>query len=279
MRIHYNTIWIRTTIAVIFTTFFFSSMAWNRVGHATIAKIAEDHLTEKAKKEISTFLDGSSIVRYASFADDYKGKVKVDIGFEPKQGKRVISYPHTFEADAKTFEAFRGINKEGMYVKNCVHFIEKYTEELKNRENLSKEEIALRIKLIVHFVGDMHCPEHIRYYPDDMTIGYYNVTIAGKEIRYHTLWDGEMLTNKHPWGFLEISYLIDTYTEDEIKKITQGTPYDWAKDSAQASWPIHSVKENDVLKKSFYQKWQNLTESQVCKAGYRLAKVLNDIFD
>ena len=203
----------------------------------------------------------------------------MDIGFDPVEGKRIIPYPHTFEADAKTFEAFRGINKDGHYVKNCVHFIEKYAKELKERNNkLSKEEIALRIKLIVHFVGDMHCPEHIRYYPDDMTIGYYNVTIAGKKIRYHTLWDGEMLTNKHPWGFQEIAYLIDTYTEEQIKQITEGTPYDWARDSASASWPIHSVKENDVLKKSFYLKWQGLTESQVCKAGYRLAKVLNDIF-
>ena len=35
-----------------------AAFGWGRIGHATIAKIAEDHLTPKAKKLIDEYLDG-----------------------------------------------------------------------------------------------------------------------------------------------------------------------------------------------------------------------------
>ena len=45
-----------------------TSFAWGRLAHATVAKIAENHLSKKAKKQITTYLDGKSIVYYASYA-------------------------------------------------------------------------------------------------------------------------------------------------------------------------------------------------------------------
>ena len=41
--------------AVVLTT---PAFGWGRLGHTTIAKVAEDHLTPKAKRQIDKYLDG-----------------------------------------------------------------------------------------------------------------------------------------------------------------------------------------------------------------------------
>lgn len=256
-----------------------NTFAWSRLGHATVAKIAETHLTKKAKKTITKYLDGRSIVKYASFADDYKNELVIDYGFEPNNTERIGVYPHTFEVDSN-FKPFRGINDNGRYVKNCLNFIEKYTEELKHRENLTNEEIKVRIALLVHFIGDMHCPEHIRYNPEDMTIGYYKVKFDGKDIRYHTLWDNEIIALRDNFGFGDLAALLDTYTKKQQQEIIKGDVYEWAEQNAHIAYPVHQIKEGEVLNKLPYlNKYTPLAEEQILKAGYRLAKVLNEIFN
>lgn len=255
-----------------------NAQAWGRLGHATVAKIAEDHLTAKAKAEIARYLDNESIVKYASYADDYKSTVLLDAGFDPVDAKRVSSYPHTFEVNMD-FKPFRGRNDNGRYVKNCIETLVRFEDELKNRRDLTDSMVRMRIILMTHFVGDMHCPEHIRYNPEDMTIGYYKVRLGSKELQYHKIWDAECLVSRHPWGFLDTAYLLDTKSDEEIEKIVKGTPYDWGEDAARKSYPIHQFREGASLKKSFLNDWSELTDSQIRNAGYRLAHLLNGIFD
>ena len=108
-----------------------TASAWGRLGHATVAKIAENHLTKKAKKQITEYMHGESIVKWASYADDYKPELLVDLGFEPSDAKRFITYPHTFEAN-EDCTPYRGIRKGDKYVKNCIYYIEKMAEDLKD---------------------------------------------------------------------------------------------------------------------------------------------------
>ena len=110
-----------------------AAFGWGRVGHATIAKIAQDHLTPKARQIIDEYLDGESIVKYASYADKEKNNLLIDVGFDPKGTSRVTTYPHTFEADLDC-NPFSGINDNGRFVKNCVHFIDKMADELKGHK-------------------------------------------------------------------------------------------------------------------------------------------------
>lgn len=250
--------------------------AWSRQGHATIAKIAENHLTPEAKARITEMLHGRSIVYYASYADDYKNRLIVDLGFDPTNWNRMSELPHTFEAN-EDCTPFRGLNRDGEYVKNCLYFIEKIRNELEHPEKMSDTIKVQAIALLVHFVGDMHCPMHIRY-PDDQTIGKFDVTFRGAKKTLHSLWDSSVLTVKHPWSFTDIASLLDTYTEPEIAEITKGGVWDWGYESAKLSRPVHNVKPGAVLDMEFILENKPLTESQIAKAGYRLAKMLNDLF-
>ena len=257
-----------------------ASYGWGRKGHATIARIAENHLTKTTRKKIAEIMRGEPISGYASYADDHKSKLLIDLGFDPvdEKTKRIIAHPHTFEADMN-FEPFRGINDNGRYVKNCIHFIEKYAADLKDYKSLDDSTAFTELVLLVHFVGDMHCPEHIRYNPEDMTIGYYKVKFKDNDIRYHTLWDDMIIELKQPWGFSDLAYMFDCATKEEIAQIVKGGPYDWGRDAARCCWPTHQVKPGDVLTMDWYYAQLPLMRSQLRKAGYRLAKELNMVFD
>jgi hypothetical protein len=254
-----------------------SASAWGRLGHATVAKIAENHLTKRAKKQITEYMHGESIVKWASYADDYKPELLVDLGFEPSNAKRHISYPHTFEANDDC-TPYSGIRNGDKYIKNCIYYIEKMANDLKDAKSLSDSVRVASIALIVHFVGDMHCPEHIRY-PEDQTIGYYPVFFGKEKIRYHSLWDTPIIATRHPWGFSDTAELLDSYTAEQIAAVTAGTPYDWGFDSAKASRKVHEVKEGAQLDKRLYlNEYAPLAEDQIRKAGYRLAALFNEIF-
>lgn len=256
-----------------------TAMGWGRKGHATIARIAEMHLTKTTRKKIAEIMHGEPVSGYASYADEHKGKLLVDFGFEPTDGsKRINTLPHTFEANMD-FEPFRGVNDNGRYVKNCIHFIEQYAEDLRNYKALDDSTAFTELVLLVHFVGDMHCPEHIRYNPGDMTIGYYDVTFRKEPIRYHTLWDSLIIEQTNPWSFGDLAYMFDSATPAEIDEIVAGGPYDWGRDVAKCCWPVHQVKPGDALTMDWYYEQQPLMRSQIRKAGYRLAKELNMIFD
>lgn len=256
-----------------------TAQGWGRKGHATIARIAEMHLTKTTQKRIAEIMHGEPISGYASYADDHKGKLLVDMGFDPVGGDpRVNTQPHTFEANMD-FEPFRGINDNGRYVKNCIHFIEKYAQDLKHYKELDDSTAFTELVLLVHFVGDMHCPEHIRYNPEDMTIGYYKVNFRGEDIRYHTIWDDMIIEIKHPWSFSDLAHMFDSASKEEIAEITKGGPYDWGRDVARCCWVTHQIKPGDVLTMDWYYDQLPLMRSQLRKAGYRLAKELNMIFD
>lgn len=258
-----------------------SAWGWGRLGHATVARIAEQHLTEKAKKEIAQILNNESIVLYASYPDEEKNSKHMlyDYGVNFTDGsKRVNTLPHTFESDMN-FKPFRGFNDNGRFVKNCIHFIEMYANDLKTNKELSQREKFLRLVSIVHFVGDMHCPEHVRYYPEDMTIGKYMVKYNGADTQYHTYWDEYCITSRFPFSFTDVAYLLDTYTAEQYKEIVKGDPYDWGADVAKCVYHIHKIKEGDTIKRDWINNTATpLVKSQLTKAGYRLAELLNRTF-
>lgn len=255
-----------------------TSYGWGRSAHAVVAAIAENHLTPKAKAHLDKYLGGKSIVYYASYADDFKPALLMDLGFEPSNAKRKVTFPHTFEANSD-FSVSRGVRQGDKYVKNCVYLAEQYANDLKaNHRTMSDSLRVLSIAMIVHWLGDMHCPEHIRYI-DDQTIGNYKVTYRKKSVKYHALWDGILFGEVFPWSYSDCAKLIDSCSKGEIKAICEGDLYDWGKEVAEQSYPVHAYREGAVINASEYRnKFAPLAELMVRNGGYRLAKIFNEVF-
>ena len=255
-----------------------TSFAWGTRGHATTAKIAENHLTPKAKKLLNKYLHGKSIVDYASWADEFKRELKFELDFEPSNYPRILRFPHTFEANAD-WSVFEGDRRGDEWVKNCVYMADGYIKELmKNHSNMEDSLRFHKIAMLIHWLGDMHCPAHIRY-PDDHTSSGYFVIINDREVWYHRLWDGLLFNWVHPSSQGEAADIIDTCSPKEIEKITKGNIYDWGKDSASASRATRKYREGAAIdRRELIDEFTELLDSQIRNGGYRLAKTLNEIF-
>ena len=256
-----------------------SASAWTRLGHAVVAKIAEDHLTPVAKAKVYEYLNGESMVRHASYADDFgvvNKVLKVDLKEFPEY-KGNGGYPHviTVDADGNLLDYWHE------YGGNARFFLERYTAELKHPENLKSEEIWWRIVYITHVMGDFHCPVHIFWsnLPRELNGGKCKIYYRGEEKSYHYVWDRHMIEIPMPYSFSDIAWLIDTFTPEQIAEFTSGDLCDWAKDSALASKHVLDVKEGDRIEKGDLYYERRFLETQLCKGGYRLAKMFNEIFD
>ena len=253
-----------------------NAFGWGRMGHATIAKIAEDHLSKKAATTISEYLDGKSIVSYASYPDDYRSVHLIDVGFEPSNSPRVTVWGHSFQAN-KDGSLFHGERKGDEYVKNCVWRLDEVINRFE-KEHKSMTDSARRVSLafIVHLVGDIHCPRHVRY-EDEPTSGGYMIKYGGKTMKNHSFWDTSCLTACHPWGYTDIASLLDRCNKREIAEICEGDVYTWAEENARGSRFTIEVKEGETLTRAYVTEHIGYVEDQIRKAGYRLASVLNEI--
>ena len=73
---------------------------------------------------------------------------------------------------------------------------------------------------------------------------------------------------------------LDNYTDEEIARMTEGTPVEWFEESARRCREIYDwVQPGDELGQEFYNAHAPFAEYQLVLSGYRLAKVLNALFD
>lgn len=252
-------IFIMAFIAIGFTQ---SASAWGRIGHDAIAAIAERNLTPKAKKTIEKYI-GHSIICDASWMDQFRNS----------QGYEMTTRWHmgTVDADLQSTDAIR------QPLGDCVEELENAIMRLKNYKEYNDSTVAVNIKYIIHLVGDMHCPSHIRYGGHKYKVR--NLTLFGKKNNYHKIWDSSVLEANHGWSCTEYAEILDRATKKEKKAIVAGTPAEWFHDSAKSCQVIYEWAEsNDKLGRNFVNGARDLTLDQITKAGYRLAHVLNELF-
>ena len=244
---------------------FDSAFGWGKMGHDAIAYIAECHLTPKAKKTIEKYI-GPSIVHYASWMDAYR--------FEPQYAH--TSLWHTAWVDENDeYDPTR--KPDG----NAIKGIEDTMELLRDYKSLDDSTVVVSIKYLVHLVGDMHCPAHIKYTTHDTK---YDVLFEDKyhkphKFPIHSVWDNEIITTTRIWSVSEWADELDRLPKAERQAVAAGTPRDWLHDNAvvceaQFEW----AKPGQRLGQDFLNEALPLIERQIRNAGYRLARVLNELF-
>ena len=255
-----------------------TSFAWGTRGHATTVQIAEKHLTPKAKRLLDNYLHGKSIVDYASWADEYKRELKFELDFQPANAPRILRFPHTYSVNADC-SVFDGDRRGDEWVKNCVYMADGYIKELKVGHRNMDDSLRLhKIAMLIHWLGDMHCPVHIRYHDEWESRGYA-VMINDREVGYHRLWDGLLFNWVHPSSQGDPVVAIDTCSPKEIAKIQEGNIYDWGRESALASKITRKYGAGAQLdRRELVEEFSELLDSQIRNGGYRLAALFNEIF-
>ncbi len=277
-------------------SFLFSPKAnsWGNLGHATVAKIAQDHLTPKARKTLLRYL-GVPLPAIASDADVYRAVWTMDLGFVPSNPEaarvaflknfdfttplNISPWSHSITVD-ENFKCYPTDNLDGAYINNAAYYVSLLSKQLhENAEKMDPFERYKAIALIVHFLGDMHCPMHVVYLPANPVKGKINIVFKEKAMTLHSFWDGAVFDSNLPKSFGDMAFLADTASPKEIKEITEGNIFDWAGRTAEKCWPLHNTwKEGDTLPSTYSTEVRPIMLSQLRDAGYRLAKILNEIF-
>lgn len=263
-------------VAIIFALILITipSFGWNRRMHSAIAYIAEQHLTPKAKKTVNEILDGKSMVYYGSWLDDYRKQMIVE-WTDDKGNEKTGTIAHYFLTD----EDMNPIKRE-----HCaINTINESIEILKDYKNADDSTRLAAMQCIIHLVGDIHCPAHVKYADRDKHSAdkQYDQTkvIHGKnKVKMHSIWDATLINNTTAGGVYDLAYLADRATKAEIKKIQEGTPYDWGKEVAHDAHHVWTLKEGDKIRFSYMLEHRELAIDLIEKAGLRLAKVMNDLF-
>lgn len=268
--------------------------AWSRLGHATVAQIAENHLTPKAKKALNEYL-GMPLPMIASDADIYRSIWTLDLGFVPTNPndarvsflkdfdrstpENISPWSHSITVD-ENFVSYKTDNLNGAYINNCAYYVQILADKLRNHaKDMDPDERYRAIALITHFLGDMHCPMHIVYLPRNTVKGHISVMYKGKKTLLHEFWDEGIFKAAYNFSYGDLAAAADNASRKQVKEITSGDVFDWAGRSASACWNANnSWKEGDTLPNTYAADIRPLLLSQLRDGGLRLAEVFNEIF-
>ncbi len=240
--------------------------AWGRNGHNAVAAIAEQHLTRKTRKAVEKILEGKSIIYWSNWMDyvrklpDYKYTTSWHVNYADADGNLVIAEEH-------------GKNgPDGLWgLKNQILPV------LQDRDAHDPEFVRENLKYLIHLIGDIHCPSHIYYADLD---GWMNLTYNGNAVNHHRIWDSTLIDDFNGWAFSDYVYMLDRAGKKEIARICEGTPDDWVAECAENCRVIYSWVDSDMVADPEYKlKAVPFAERQIMIAGYRLAHILNELFD
>jgi hypothetical protein len=235
---------------------------WGKTGHRVVGEIAEKYLSKKAEKQILKLLDGHSLAFVANYGDDIKSDPAYD-SYGPWHyvnfpfGQHYETYPKSGEGDI-----IQGIYK-------CITV-------LKN-QNSTREDKIFHLKMLVHFLGDLHQPLHIGL-AEDKGGNDFQVRWFGDGTNLHSVWDYRML-DFYEMSYTELAANTDVLSKEETDAIKSGSLLDWMYESRELCENIYANTEvGEKLGYKYMYQYINPLRKQLQKGGIRLAKLLNDIY-
>ena len=235
--------------------------AWGANGHRVVGHVAQQHLTKKAKREISKILECNSLAEVSTWMDD----IKSDTSFNHTHDWHWVTIP-----DGQKYEQTTK-NPNG----DLLSKIEELTAALKDK-NLPLEKQQQNLKMLVHLIGDLHQPLHVGG-GDDQGGNKVKVDWFGKSSNLHRVWDSDMIDNANV-SFMELAYFLGEPSKAEVKQWQSTTVRDWAYESMTYRPQVYNLPADKKL--GYKYSYENFVtvEKRLLQAGIRLAGVLNEIY-
>ena len=250
-----------------------AGFCWGKIGHQTVAEIAERNLTAQAKANIERYTGSTPLWQLSLWMDEVRSQ-------NIKPYNTVTAGWHASIADSNMTSP-KIVRERYRESNDGVTAIENFTEQLKNYQQLPDSAVLVAIKCMIHTIADFHCPSHLRYV-DCENKGGFAVKFYGKQTTMHKVWDTSVVSHYHKgWKHTEYADHLSTLSESEAEKVTEGWAQQWFEQSAVECRPvIYWVDDLTIesLGDKFMEKAGPLAEQQMQRAGYRLAKALNTIF-
>jgi len=239
-----------------------SFLNWGSTGHRALAEVASFYLTENAKKKINEILDGETIVTASTYADDIKSDSRYDEYYNWHFINMELDEDYEDTIPSEKGDVFIAINK-------CLDILES--------DSVTDSEKSFYLKLLIHFIGDLHQPMHIGRYEDRGGNRVY-VKWFGRNSNLHRVWDSEMI-NGYNMSYSELAKNLPAPEKLEIE-FERDDVIGWVNEIHSYTRKIYNgVSIDDNLGYEYqYENFQTVKDL-ILIGGLRLASVLNYLFD
>lgn len=249
------------TFLVFLVAFTAQADDWGKTGHRATGAIAEQYLNKKARKAIAQLLDGESLALVSTYADD----IKSDTLYRAYGPQHYVNVPFD-----KTYDTHPHSEKG-----DIIHAIDHCIATLKS-DTATKEEKAFQLRLLVHFIGDLHQPLHTGISEDkggnDFQVRWYR---DGTNL--HRVWDTQMIES-YGMSYSELAMNMPQLSKKERKAMASGTHRDWLEDSRIVVKDIYAnTTVGQKLGYRYMYDYFDVLKGQLQKGGVRLAALLNEV--
>lgn len=262
------------------------ALAWGDNGHIAVAKVADGLLTPAAHEAIAKLIPGSHIYdrNIAVFADSYK---------HTPEGQKTRAWHYVdIPLEAEGYRPERDCLND-----NCVVAQLPAQRAILRDASRPLAERQLALKLVVHFVGDIHQPLHCAERGHDAGGNEVAVRLRDQHgIRnLHSVWDGDLVdenlggADPEDWA-AKLVTLITPAQRAEWEKVAD--PAAWANEGhalavrycyagvpAGAPVPPHGKSHSAdavSLNDAYIEAGKKVVLEQIEKGGVRLARALNE---
>jgi hypothetical protein len=165
---------------------------WGIRGHRIVARIAENHLTENARKKVNKLLAEDTLPKVANEPDSFRSDSK---------WKCAAPFHYVSIEDKENYLS-AGKNAKGDIVRALFYF----EDVLRNKKSTPAMK-TVALKWLVHLVGDLHQPLHVGRACDrggnSTEVGWFKA-----KTNLHKVWDVELI-NYDELSFSEYAAEID----------------------------------------------------------------------
>jgi hypothetical protein len=242
------------------------SAAWGANGHRIVSAIAEHHLLPLVRLRIQELIGPFPLARISMWADEYRGT---------PEGEHTATWHYVNVPDDVEYR-----EPQTDHPTDIVQALQ-LQERILRDSTRTREEHVRALKLLVHFVADIHQPMHVGRASDrggnDIDVRWF-----GRTVNLHSLWDSYILEHQQ-LSYTEYVAFLDFASADEIPA-WQATGYvDWIRESqvlrAEIYVPIDAAgDEVPSLGWDYFNAAIPIVEQRLLQAGIRLAGVLNAVF-
>lgn len=258
--------------------------AWGHVGHHVVCQIAYAELTPEAKAEVDRLValdpDYENFAATCTFAD-----------FPERQRptEHYVNFPRSTRSVAKL---------ECPMAEECVLTAVPKDTAVFGDKTLSDEERLLALKLLGHWVADIHQPMHTTF-GDDAGANWINTTGACEQDNLHATWDSCIIEMLIGTDYLEVATTLRAaITPAERRDWVYDGPVEWTNESyriaiskatrycvykEEACWyeednfilsPGEAQRTLEI-RPSYLRRHKKTVEQRLQQAGVRLGGLIN----
>ena len=252
-----------------------SAYAWGSKGHRLIGYVADMNLTPQAREMCDKYL-GESWSNSATWMDKvrYTKEYHHTARWHSVGVKDGAFVPSQLTGSKARYDTPMHDDDHG------VARLLQIAEQMKDYRNLSDSTVAVNLKCMIHIVGDLHCPGHTFFADQSMQ---YGIKVGGKRVHFHNFLD------KAYDHFNKGVALSDFYEQNgrlsksKQKKLCKGDVTAWVKKNLPLYRECYiylpeGTEANNLSKKEQFR-LKEITDRLQIEAGYRLAYLINGIFE